>query len=337
MAPGPGPTGRINAALAKAVPADQEYLDKAAERLETIVERAVAPLTSGLSSGGYTKIRTISGVDDATIKEKDRKSRISTAAETEATTLLPAARAALAAVVDLTKAPALGLDPARVQSLLDQLLVEQMKVAVEGKMTESLQELVKKRDEFRTDRITEAKKVAKDIADKVAIDLSKDDQRELRTLLNTRKKNLSTQERAHLVELGVTAKKEGSIGEAMALLETRIPSARATALGLDLGKEKEQAERDLKTPLESAIRNKFRDGYTQLCQDSKKQAEATATLWGRAKWLSPVLLGAATWATIAVIGGTSAVFWVPVGIVAATASFTICRFGQNISKNNHLQ
>jgi hypothetical protein len=337
MAPGPGPTGRINAANARVVPPDQQYLDNAAEQLETIVDRVVTPLTARLSASGYLEIRTISGLDDPTVKEADRKGRISTAAGTEVTTLLASARAGLATTVDLTKASALGLDPARVKVLLDQLLVERLKAAVEGKMTESLQDLVKKRNDFRTDRGTEAKKVASDMADRIGNELDKNNKQELRTLLKTRKTGISTSERGALITRSAAAKAADGLGASLSELDTRVPWARATALGLDVTTERKDAETELTRYLERSIANKLTEGYRQLCTESQKQGEDRATAWGWAKWISPFAVAAATYATIAVIGGTSAVFWVPVGTVVGIASIGFCLWRQSANQNGHLK
>jgi hypothetical protein len=337
MAPGPGPTGRINAANARVVPPDQQYLDKAAEQLENIVDRVVTPLTARLSASGYLEIRTISGLDDPTVKEADRKGRISTAAGTEVTTLLASARAGLATTVDLTQASALGLDPARVKDLLDQLLVERLKGVVEGKMTESLQDLVKRRSAFRTDCDTEAKKVASDKAAAISSDLEKNDKQELRTLLRTRKTGLSSFDRNALITASAEAKANSALAAAMSELDMRVPSAQASALGLDVTAERKTNQDNLQKYLERSIANKLTEGYRQLCTESQKQGEDRATAWGWAKWISPFAVAAATYATIAVIGGTSAVFWVPVGTVVGIASIGFCLWRQSANQNGHLK
>jgi hypothetical protein len=110
----------------------------------------------------------------------------------------------------------------------------------------------------------------------------------------------------------------------------------AVALGLDPTAERKSIEAALQSTLKTAIKNKLNEGYDRLCDESRARAETRATAWGWAKLLAPAALLAATGATVAIIGGTSLVFWGPVGGVAMVAAYGVCRFFQNRAEDNHL-
>jgi hypothetical protein len=175
------------------------------------------------------------------------------------------------------------------------------------------------------------------MADRIGNDLDKNNKQDLRTLLKTRKTGMSASERGALITKSAAAKAADGLGASLSELDTKVPWARATALGLDVTTERKDAETELTRYLERSIANKLTEGYRQLCTESQKQGEDRATAWGWAKWISPFAVAAATYATIAVIGGTSAVFWVPVGTVVGIASIGFCLWRQSANQNGHLK
>jgi len=327
---------RINAHEARAASPDQAFLDKAVEDIARIASTLTASLSPRLSANGYEMIRTIVKLDDPKVKEDDRKALIEAAAPGEAATLLAQGRVELAKVVNYTQASTLGLDAARVRTLLDQELERELKTAVAGKMTESHQEVVRLRTNYTSTLKAEGNKIARDVAHQVAVDVTKDDSRELRSLLKTRKTHMPPAERERLIDQSAETKTIKALPLAVRELETRVPSSQATVAGLDPVKEREAFEAALKAAIKAQIKDKLTAGYDQLCEESREHADARADFWGRAKLIAPAVLLVATGATILAIGGTSHIFWGPVGAVAMAAAFGFCRWRQGSARANHL-
>jgi hypothetical protein len=327
---------KINANEAKAASPDQAFLDKAVDDIATIARTLTTSLSQQLSANGYDKIRTIVKLDNPKVKDDDRKAFIEAAAPAEAAALLSQARAELGRVVNYTQASALGLDSARVSVLLDQELKRELEAAVAGSMTQSHQEVVRLRSNYTSTLKAEVNKIARDVAYQVAVDVTKDDNRELRSLLKTRKTHMPQAERERLIDQSAETKAIKALPAAVRELETRVPSSQTTAAGLDPIKEREAFEAALKTAIKAQIKDKLTAGYDQLCDESREHAEARADFWGRAKLIAPAALLVATGATILAIGGTSHIFWGPVGAVAMAAAFGFCRWRQGSARANHL-
>jgi hypothetical protein len=339
MAPGTGPTVKINAAELTPPPPAQQYCDTVTAEIERIVTAAVTllKLAARLSANGYSEIRTISGLDDPNVPEQDRKGRIETAARNEVTALLAAARTKLAAFRNPTKEANLGFTPASLTAAFDTALVNSLNVAVEGEMSNSLKELIQKRTEYAAERAKEAKNIATDMAAAIAHGLDNDDRRELRTVLKTRKIGMSSVDRGNLIRECAESKARDASETALSTLDSKVSFARATSLGLNVDETRETAKGELIESLRKEIVRKLKEGYDTLCRESEERAMARSSAWGYAKWGSLLTVGAATYATIAVIGGTSAVFWVPVGVVVATATFGFCHWRQSATSDKYLK
>ena len=327
---------RINPSDMQAATPQQVFLDEAVESIKRVVGGLTASLPSDLSASGYQKLRDVVKLDDGTVKEEGRKGLISAAATSEAGTLNTQAQADLALTVDIGRAASLGLDPKRVTDTLNNMLKDELKTTIEEKFTNSHQELVRLRNNFRTSLRTEVTKVANEIADQTALDLDKNDRQELRKLLKTQTINLLPNRRDELRQNAVGDKTQSALPAAMRELDKRVSLATATDLGLDHAKEREHVETTLKNNMKFTIGKKITESYNELCEESRQHAEAKSALWGWAKLLAPAAIGVATWATIAVIGGTSAIFWAPVGVVVAATSFAICLWRQKATQHNHL-
>jgi len=327
---------RINAREAKVPATDQAFLDMAVRDITTIVNTAATSLSAQLSANGYTKIRSLALSDNPDLKEAERRTLIDTAASAETATLLPQAKADLARVVNYTRASTMGLDPTRVKTLVERELERQLKAAVAQKMTESHQEVVKLRADFKTTLKNEANKLAREIAEDVAVGVTAHDSRELKSLLQTRKINMPRHQREKLIDKSADIKMKDVLLRAATELESRVPLAQAVALGLDQTEEKEASEAALKAAIRCQIKEKLSESYDLLCDESRARAQVRADRWGWAKVLAPAAVLVATGATIALLEGTTVNSLGPAGAALTALTFLFCESKQRTSVDNHL-
>jgi hypothetical protein len=250
--------------------------------------------------------------------------------------ILPAAKGVHERTRNLSTATSLGLDRDTVEGLLVEKLDGHMMKVVEEKMTAVLAELVRKREEFRTEWKAAAMKVAKETAASLDIDLKKDNYRELRRCLHMvglRRMFPGPKTRIELMTSSSETLAKQSLDGATTQLESRVDPARATALGIDLAGEALLPKQVLAKPLEAAIRSTIAEGYKELCDEVTKWGEERATTWARTKWLSSAGLLAAGLITAYVIGGTSFIFWGPTAGAAALLTFGFCSWRQSANLN----
>jgi hypothetical protein len=230
----------------------------------------------------------------------------------------------------------MGLDPTRVQTLVEKELERQLKAAVAEKMTASHQELVKLRTDFKTTLKNEVIKLAKEIADHVAVEVTSHHSRELKSLLQTRNINMPRRQRESLIDKSADVKTKDVLVTAASVLESRVPLAQAVALGLDRTEEKEASEAALKAAIRCQIRTKLSESYDQLCDESRARAQIRADRWGWAKILTPAAVFVATGAAIALLEGATVNSWGPAGAVVTALTFLFCESKQRTSVDNHL-